>query len=37
LHDIMLDFSPGDAVDVVVEREGEELTLHPTLGSRSEH
>jgi len=36
LHDIMLDFSPGDAVDVVVEREGLELTLRPTLASRSE-
>jgi len=26
----------GDAVDVVVEREGLELTLRPTLASRSE-
>jgi predicted metalloprotease with PDZ domain len=36
LHEIMLDFSAGETVDVVVEREGEELTLHPTLGSRSD-
>jgi hypothetical protein len=29
----MIEFSAGDTVDVIVEREGEMTTLRPTLGS----
>jgi predicted metalloprotease with PDZ domain len=33
LREIMIEFSAGDTVDVIVEREGEMTTLRPTLGS----
>jgi len=37
LREILVDLDAGDTVEVVVEREGEEITLRPTLASRSAH
>jgi predicted metalloprotease with PDZ domain len=34
LRDILLDLAPGDTVDVVVERNGRETTVRPTLAKR---